>query len=211
MPSRAGSDSGVVKRAPISAVRQAKLQAQRRNKNAKQSVNWFVGGFIALLVIIVGFAIYQAVPHPSASGGNAAGSSTTTGKYGLLSNFTAGAKGNITAQGKVTTLSDGVQYVDVKVGSGQAVKSTDTITVNYTGWLTDGTKFDSSYDRGQPAQFPLNQVIKGWTEGLVGLQVGGERRLLIPGPEAYGANPPQGSNIPPNATLIFDVTLVSIP
>jgi FKBP-type peptidyl-prolyl cis-trans isomerase FkpA len=167
-----------------------------------------MGGFVALIVIVIGFAIYQAIPKPAP-----AASTSSTGKYGLLSNFTAGAKGNISAQGKVVTLSDGVQYVDVKVGTGQAVKSTDTITVNYTGWLTDGTKFDSSYDHNPPApaQFSLSGVIKGWTEGLVGMQIGGERRLLIPGPEAYGANPPQGSNIPPNATLIFDVTLVSIP
>jgi FKBP-type peptidyl-prolyl cis-trans isomerase FkpA len=131
--------------------------------------------------------------------------------FGVPTDFAPGGKSKVKAQGKLVTLSDGVQYVDVKVGTGRAVKSTDTITVNYIGWLTDGTKFDSSYDRGQPAQFPLSGVIKGWTEGLVGLQIGGERRLLIPGPEAYGANPPQGSNIPANATLIFDVTLVSIP
>jgi FKBP-type peptidyl-prolyl cis-trans isomerase len=73
-----------------------------------------------------------------------------------------------------------------------------------------GTIFQSSLDTGQPVTFALNQVIKGWSEGVPGMKEGGVRRLLIPADKAYGANPPQGSNIPPNADLVFDITLVSV-
>jgi len=91
------------------------------------------------------------------------------------------------------------------------VKTGDRILVNYEGKLLDGTKFDSSYDRGQPIQFVLGigQVIKGWDEGLSTMKVGGKRKLIIPAQLGYGMQG-QGDVIPPNATLIFSVELVSI-
>lgn len=99
---------------------------------------------------------------------------------------------------------------DLVVGTGAAAQSGDTVSVNYTGWLTDGTQFDSSYDRGQPFTFQIGVggVIQGWDEGIVGMKVGGKRRLTIPPDLAYGSGG-RGS-IPPNATLIFEVELEEI-
>jgi FKBP-type peptidyl-prolyl cis-trans isomerase len=118
-----------------------------------------------------------------------------------------------TETGTPVTLSDGLQYIDLQVGCGPAAKSGSTVSVQYTGWLEKtGKKFDSSYDRhAQPISVALGQgqVIKGWDEGVVGMKRGGSRRLIIPAALAYGAagQPP---TIPPNSTLIFDVTVVSI-
>ncbi len=110
----------------------------------------------------------------------------------------------------VITTADGLQMQDEIVGTGAEVKSGNTVTVNYLGTLTDGTKFDSSYDRNQPftTQIGVGQVIKGWDEGIVGMKVGGKRKLIIPANLGYG-NQPAGS-IPPNSTLVFEVELVSV-
>jgi peptidylprolyl isomerase len=110
----------------------------------------------------------------------------------------------------VITTADGLRMQDLIVGTGQEVKSGDTATVNYLGTLLDGTKFDSSYDRNQPftTQIGVGQVIKGWDEGIVGMKVGGKRKLTIPASLGYG-NQPAGS-IPPNSTLVFEVELLGI-
>lgn len=106
---------------------------------------------------------------------------------------------------------DTLQSTDITPGNGDEVKAGDTVTVDYTGAVAaTGTVFQSSLDSGQPVTFGLNEVIAGWKEGLVGMKVGGTRRLLIPAEKAYGANPPSGSGIPANAALVFDVTLHSI-
>lgn len=108
----------------------------------------------------------------------------------------------------VKTTASGLQYEVIKQGTGPMPKATDTVKVDYTGTKIDGTKFDSSIDRGQPATFPLNGVIKGWTEGLQLMPVGSEYKLYIPAELAYGENAPP--TIGPNATLIFEVKLISI-
>ncbi len=114
-------------------------------------------------------------------------------------------------EGKVTTTQSGLKYEDLKEGEGPAAKKGDTVEVHYTGWLTDGKKFDSSVDRGEPFSFPLGagRVIKGWDEGVAGMKVGGVRRLTIPPQLGYGAAG-AGGVIPPNATLIFDVELLDV-
>lgn len=97
---------------------------------------------------------------------------------------------------------------DTTLGTGAEVKAGDTVTVDYTGAVAaTGVVFQSSKDSGQPVSFPLDGVIKGWTQGVPGMKVGGTRRLHIPANLAYGATPPQGSNIPANADLVFDITL----
>ena len=110
---------------------------------------------------------------------------------------------------KVTTTASGLKYEVMKEGSGAKPSATDNVTVNYKGTLTDGTVFDSSYDRGQPATFPLNRVIKGWTEGVQLMTVGSKYRFTIPPELGYGAAG-AGGKIPPNATLVFEVELLKI-
>ena len=109
------------------------------------------------------------------------------------------------------TKPSGLKIEDQVVGTGPAAKSGNTVSVHYTGWLENGTKFDSSYDHGQPFSFLLgaSQVIKGWDEGVAGMQVGGKRRLTIPASIAYGSQG-IGGVIPPDATLIFEVELLVI-
>ena len=110
-----------------------------------------------------------------------------------------------------TTTASGLQIEELVVGSGNAATAGQKVSVHYTGWLTNGTKFDSSKDRGQPFDFPLGggRVIRGWDEGVQGMKVGGVRKLTIPPDLGYGARgyPPV---IPPNSTLLFEVELLAV-
>ncbi|HBE92546.1 MAG TPA: peptidylprolyl isomerase [Gammaproteobacteria bacterium] len=105
----------------------------------------------------------------------------------------------------------GLKYEEITVGEGDTAASGHNVTVHYTGWLTDGTKFDSSKDRNDPFRFSLGggQVIRGWDEGVAGMNVGGVRKLTIPSQLGYGSQG-AGGVIPPNATLVFEVELLEI-
>ena len=115
-----------------------------------------------------------------------------------------------TSQPVVAGVTD-LKIEDMKIGTGAIAESGKTVTVHYTGWLTNGTKFDSSKDHGQPFKFQLGagQVIKGWDQGVVGMKVGGIRKLTIPPDLAYGSAG-AGGVIPPNATLVFEVELLGV-
>lgn len=114
-------------------------------------------------------------------------------------------------QGQMVSTPSGLQYIDLVTGKGRVAKAGDLAVVHYTGWLKDGTQFDSSKDRKQPFEFPLGagRVIKGWDEGVVGMKIGGKRKLIIPPQIGYGARG-AGRVIPPNATLTFEVELLNL-
>jgi FKBP-type peptidyl-prolyl cis-trans isomerase FkpA len=120
------------------------------------------------------------------------------------------ASGVPAVSGNPVKTASGLQYIDVKVGTGAEAVAGKTVTVHYTGYLTNGTKFDSSVDKNQPFSFPLGagRVIRGWDEGVAGMKIGGQRRLIIPPQLGYGSQPV--GPIPPNSQLIFDVQLLAV-
>lgn len=146
-------------------------------------------------------AIQAAIRKTEAAQAAKSGSKTSSTS---AANQQGGSMQNFTPVANVSTL----QTQDLTVGTGQTVKSGDTVTVDYTGAVAaTGKIFQSS---SSPVTFPLSGVIAGWQQGIPGMKVGGTRRLLIPANMAYGANPPAGSGIPANAALVFDVTLKAI-
>jgi peptidylprolyl isomerase len=165
---------------------------------------------IALSVLVAGCGY----PDPgSSSSGPAAGTSVPTATPSPTPSASPSPGGddfNAGAGLPVVTLPDGLKYIDVVAGPGPQPKKGDTITVHYTGWLSNGTKFDSSRDRGTPASFQIGigAVIPGWDEGVITMKVGGKRKLILPPALGYGAagQPP---TIPANSTLIFVVELLN--
>lgn len=163
-------------------------------------------GAIALGVLLAfslaGCGARQVVPA-----GEPAGAGAKTGADAGPSGKKADAPKPGDTEGKET----GLLIEDEVVGDGLEAVAGSLVSVHYTGWLTDGTKFDSSLDRGQPFQFTLGQgqVIRGWDEGVLGMQVGGKRKLTIPPEMGYGEQG-AGGVIPPNATLVFEVELLEV-
>jgi FKBP-type peptidyl-prolyl cis-trans isomerase len=168
---------------------------RKRDRIVALSMAIFFFVLASALTILV---IYQAVT--TKNNAQSSNASATTPKQTLAGTHLSG----------FTPVSDvpSLKITDAKVGIGAAAKAGDTVTVDYTGAVAgSGVIFQSTKDTGQSASLSLSQVIKGWQLGIPGMKVGGMRQLLIPADEAYGANPPQGSGIPPNAPLVFDITL----
>lgn len=145
----------------------------------------------------------------------ALGASLFAGLLALAAPATAQNAGTATAPdaakaGSSVTTSSGLRYRSMKDGSGASPSATDVVRVHYRGTLADGSEFDSSYRRGSPAEFPLNRVIRCWTEGVQMMKVGGKARLTCPPAIAYGERGTPGGPIPPNATLTFEVELLGI-
>ena len=134
---------------------------------------------------------------------------TVLGEIGA-NHFIAG-KIDDDAPDELTPTESGLYYRILRKSDGRKPQASNSVEVNYKGWLDNGKQFDSSYDRGQPFSFTLGagQVIKGWDQGVAGMKVGGKRKLVIPADLAYGANSPSPS-IPPNSTLVFEVELLGV-
>jgi FKBP-type peptidyl-prolyl cis-trans isomerase len=174
-------------------------------------------GFLAFLFLFTSSALTIAVIWQSVQGGKQA-SQTETQQKALAAlkaqqnkeNTVKLADTQLTNYTPVQSIGE-LQKVDTVPGTGDTVKAGDTVTVDYTGAVAaTGKIFQSSLDTGQTVSFALSQVIAGWSQGVPGMKVNGTRRLMIPANLAYGANPPQGSGIPANADLVFDITLHKI-
>jgi peptidylprolyl isomerase len=170
------------------SIRQSRSEARaarRRNQRV------LIGVIVLIILGLAAYFAYSAFFAPKAN--------TTAGIPTVDPNI------------KTVTTASGLKYQDIAVGSGKEAQPQNQVTVNYTGWLENGTKFDSSFDHGQPFTFTLGagNVIPGWDEGVQGMKEGGKRRLIIPPDLGYGStgSPP---TIPPNSTLIFDVDLLKV-
>jgi FKBP-type peptidyl-prolyl cis-trans isomerase FkpA len=154
--------------------------------------------YLGAVIIIIVIFVLMRTHHPANKSRTAANAPMNTAAPTPVS-------------GPPQSTPDGLEYWDITVGTGATAKPGDTVKVQYTGWLVDGKKFDSSVDRHEPFSFTLGQgqVIKGWDEGVAGMKVGGKRQMRIPPSLGYGSRG-AGGVIPPNATLIFDVELVGV-
>lgn len=186
-----------------SALREQRRAQRIARRNRQRLIIAVIG--ILVVALIAFFVIRDYTGRLQAA--SPTPTSTPGGRYAIGTLDPSPPKASADA---ITTAS-GLIYEDLQVGNGATVKSGDNVSVNYTGWLENGTKFDSSLDRGQPSDFGIGvgQVIAGWDEGIPGMKVGGTRLLIIPPTLGYGSagRPP---TIPANSTLIFEVQVVAI-
>ena len=158
-----------------------------------------IGAIVLVIALYVGIRMSQdARPIPEPARPTEVANSTGEGS-------------TPTAEAKAPATPGKLVKQDLKVGTGAEAKPGQTVTVHYRGTLTNGTKFDASYDRGEPFSFSLGagQVIKGWDQGVAGMKIGGRRKLIIPSELGYGPKG-AGEKIPPNATLVFEVELLKV-
>jgi FKBP-type peptidyl-prolyl cis-trans isomerase len=178
-------------------------------RKTDRAIAWFFAGIfiisISALTLAIGYEAYQNRKKPDAA--TQAAESAKQQETKVENQLQGKPLAGFTPVASIEKL----EKQDTQVGTGEEVKASDTVTVDYTGAVAaTGIVFQSSKDSGQPVSFPLSGVIPGWTQGVPGMKVGGTRRLLIPAELAYGANPPAGSGIPANADLVFDITLHKI-
>jgi len=173
---------------PVGALKAAQAPAHRQNRKKKAVSRGLALGLAGVVVAMAPQGAMAQQPAPAQT------VSTLTPPTGAAN----------------VTTSTGLIYTSLKDGTGASPQATDTVRVHYRGTFPDGKEFDSSYSRGQPAQFPLNRVIRCWTEGVQMIKVGGKARLVCPPAIAYGERGTPGGPIPPNATLHFEVELLGI-
>jgi peptidylprolyl isomerase len=182
--------------------------------NKKEYATRFGMGILALLFLVTSAGFSILVIWQSRNQKKQEAQTASVQSANKSSNTIGANKMQGTQLANFTTVSDVPTLIstDVVVGTGEEVKPGDTVTAHYTGAVAaTGVIFQSSHDGpNQPVAFPLANVIKGWTDGVPGMKVGGTRRLVIPADQAYGANPPGGSGIPANAPLVFDIELTKI-
>ncbi len=166
---------------------------------------------LALAALALAALALASCHQKTATSGSNATPAALTPPDKPAANTGAPMSGTPPAAAQEITTPSGLKYQDLVLGDGTVAETSHLVSVHYTGWLTDGTKFDSSLDRGRPFDFKLGagQVIRGWDEGVTGMRVHGKRRLTIPPDLGYG---PQGAGgvIPPNATLVFEVELLDV-
>lgn len=181
----------------MDAVKKAEEQTKAKTKSAQ--VTQKDGKAVVVIELLGGDKIYDVIV-------DAMSGDVVDKKESAMSSPTLPGDA---VKGEPVTTPSGLMFYDIKPGTGETPNPTSQVTVHYTGWLVDGQKFDSSVDRGQPATFGLNQVIKGWTEGVGSMKEGGKRKLLIPYQLGYGERgaPPR---IPGKAMLVFDVELIKV-
>ncbi len=163
-----------------------------------------------ILIVIIVFVVLAALVYLQLSNNKENPNTQLLGQVNFPTASSQTSTSTTTTPSPTVTVNQ-LQMADIKIGTGSAVKSGDTVKINYAGTLTNGQKFDSSYDRGQPfeTQIGVGKVIKGWDLGVIGMKVGGKRRLIIPPDLGYGEKG-VGGVIPPNATLVFDLELLEI-
>jgi peptidylprolyl isomerase len=169
---------------------------------------WWISGIVAVAVFVAGCGRNEPATGEGTNAPEVSGAPTAPNAPEGRAAATGPAKVD---ESQYKTLPGGLKYAVLQEGSGPAAEH-QQVFVHYTGWLENGTQFDSSHDRGDPIAFTLGhgEVIKGWDEGVKGMKVGEKRQLVIPPDMGYGASGTPGGPIPPNATLIFDVELVRL-